>query len=36
MIIFLHLVLKVMTDFLDQIRHYFIEELTDNYVAYYE
>ena len=25
-----------MADFLDQLSHFFIEELTDNSVAYYE
>ena len=33
---FLHLVLKVMADFLDQLGHFFIEEKTDNSVAYHE
>ena len=33
---FKNLVLKVMTDFLDQLSHFFIGELTDNSVAYYE
>ena len=32
----LQLVLKVMADFLDQLGHFFIDELTDNSVAYYE
>ena len=35
-IIFVHLVLKVRTDFLDHLGHFFIEELTDNSVAYYQ
>ena len=30
------MVLKVMTDFLDQLSHFFIEELPDNSVVYYE
>ena len=33
---FLHLVLKVMADFRDHPGHFFIEELTDNSVAYCE
>ena len=33
---FLHLVSKVMADFLDHLGHFFIEELTDNSVAYDE
>ena len=32
--IFFHLVLKVRVDFLEQLGHFFIEELTDNSVAY--